>query len=668
MTSLETSTAVASHAMSGGLLSLVSTVGAFIVLGLPGIALVARHAGLRSPVGLATAILSGVAISLLAVATAGSLLDRFDLLLVLSCCLATALPIYRSAPSRHADNTAAGALPWLLIAVMLPLAISSLPLIDVGRQVGDGFVFRPFFNADFFKHLGITQAIANGHLPPVDPFGALDRVHYYWLQYLVPATALALSSGAADPTDTLLFVSAVQTVLLATCLFGLAHRVSGSPRVACQVVVIGFASLSMDGLALLFAHPELPWSEVARVENMEAGDLTAALGAPYHLAASTLLRLTLYIPQHQLALALFCAWLLLGTQEVLPATRARIFRWPLLIALPATSLLMGVPLVLMCGVLGVINEAKDKRWQWALAVLAALVLPLALGMVEMNSASRVAGSQFTEGASVPLWTRLALMPAQWISSFGFIAPVGALGAWLLLRRDRRSEIGQLPAVLILTCAAGYAAGELLGFGPIRIDSQLKLSFIFQLGLLLGTAHLFGQWHTLSAAAKRLVAWSTPLLLFGLLSPIADLSWHRCAADDCRHGPNEATVIPADDQRALTWMRHNLPRTAVVQQRPEAHYLAGGRDVWVPVFSGRALAASSRGTAVTSEKLAIANRLFTLQPADDLAGQARILSLTHIYLTRALDPQRYQALYEQYGANRHLKLVYENKGVSLWQLL
>lgn len=668
MTSLDTPAAVASLATSGGLVSLISTVGAFTLLGMPGIALIARNPCLRSAAGMATALLAGVAASLLAIATVGSLLDRFDLLLVLACSLAVTLPIYRGTLSRHAEGNAASALPWLLVAVTLPLATSCLPLLDVGREVGDGFVYRPFFNADFFKHLGITQAIANGHLPPVDPFGAPDRVHYYWLQYLVPATALALSSGAADPTDTLLFVSALQTALLASCLFGLAHRISGSPRISCLVVTLGFASLSLDGLALLFAHPELPWSEVARTENMEAGDLTAALGAPYHVAASTFFRLSLYIPQHQLTLALFCAWLLLGVQEALPSARARVLRWPLLMALPATSLLMGVPLLLLGGALGVINEEKGKRWQWALPVLAALALPLVLGMVEINSASRVAGSQFIEAAGAPLWLRLALMPAQWITSFGFIAPVGGLGAWLLLRRDRRSEIGQVPAALIVTCAAGYAAGELLGFGPIRIDSQLKLSFLFQLGLLLGTAHLFGQWHTLTAAAKRLVAWSTPLLFFGLLSPIADLNWHRCAADDCRRAPTEATVIPADDHLALAWMRQNLPRAALVQQRPEPHFLAGGRDVWVPVFSGHALAASSRGTAVTHEKLAIAASLFTPQPADQLAEQARILGLTHIYLTRALDPQRYQALREQYGANRHLKLVYENKGVTLWQLL
>lgn len=668
MTSLETPAAIASNALSGELVSLAATVGAFVLLGLPGIAFVARQSGLRNPVVAATGMLAGIAISFLVIATAGSLLDRFDLPLVLACSAALALPIYRFTPRGSADGNASGALPWLLLAVLVPLALSSLPLLDVGRQTGDGFVFRPYFNADFFKHLGITQALVDGQVPPIDPFGAPDRVHYYWLQYLIPATAIAISPGAANPIDILVFATLIQTALLAACLFGLAHRISGSPRIACLVVALGFASLSLDGLALLLDHPELPWSEIARSENMEASDLTATLGAPYHLAASTFFRLTLYIPQHQLTLALFCAWLLLGAQSAIPAAQARLLRWPLLIALPGTSLLMGVPLVLMCGVLGLINEERSRRWHWPLAVTAALALPLALGMVEVNSAARVAGSQFHQAADAPLWIRLAWMPAQWITSFGFIAPVGTLGVWLLLRQAARSELGQIPAALLVTCAAGYAAGEFLGFGPIRIDSQLKLSFLFQLGLLLGTAHLLGQWQTLSGTARRLVAWSTPLLLFGLLSPITDITWHRCAADDCRHGPTEATVIPTDDFLALDWMRTNLPRTAVVQQRPEPHFLAGGRDVWVPVFAGHALAASSRGTSVTREKLAIASSLFTPLPPDQFAERARILNVTHIYLTRALDPARYQALRKHYGENRRLKLVFENTGVSLWQLL
>ncbi|HEY7162898.1 MAG TPA: hypothetical protein VH815_16675, partial [Acidobacteriota bacterium] len=44
---------------------------------------------------------------------------------------------------------------WLLVT----LAAISLPLIHVGSDTPHGYAFRAYFNADFFKHLGITAAL-----------------------------------------------------------------------------------------------------------------------------------------------------------------------------------------------------------------------------------------------------------------------------------------------------------------------------------------------------------------------------------------------------------------------------------------------------------------------------------------------------------------------------
>lgn len=80
------------------------------------------------------------------------------------------------------------------IGLLVVLAIVAVPLFNVGRQIGDSYVYTPYFYRDFFRNIGIGAELAKGAVPPANPYFSGTTLHYYWYQMVFPALVYRMSS------------------------------------------------------------------------------------------------------------------------------------------------------------------------------------------------------------------------------------------------------------------------------------------------------------------------------------------------------------------------------------------------------------------------------------------------------------------------------------------
>lgn len=653
------------------LYGLANSVGALVLLawlGMPGVVYSLRSH--RSATGLAVGLASGWAASLVVAALLGSLIGHFHWSWVLGTPLFLSLLAFRVSATDAEDTSPtkpAGSDGWLAASMLVGLAFAWPALSHVGVITETGVNFRPFFNADFFKHVGIAQGFLLGEFPPRDLFGHGGSVQYYWLQHVIPATLLALLPGQPDPFRVLGAIGGWQTVVLSTLLYLWARRFSGRGDVAFLVVLVATASLSLDGLASFLASGR--WLEPANNFNMEPMDVTTSLFLTAdRIHASTLYRLNLYIPQHQLCAIFIVAWFL-ALPDGYEMDSSRLMRAALIIAMPAASLLMGLP------ALGIITSGLALRWlqdrslpKIELAGIAmAVVLPFLTGMISLDSSVVRLSTSPLPISTEPTWTRLLWLPVQLLTSFGVMLPLAAIGARVAWQAKGRSNPSYLAPVQGMWLGIlGYAV-SIVALPPtfLLIDTQLKLSFVLGIMLVpLGALAISSGW----LEGKR--SWRVALgvlFVLGLPSPIHDARWHSCETVECRTTAWKSTTIPTADWQALLWIREHTDRSAVFQQFPEPDFLAGGRDVWIPVVAGRQLYASRRGSHVSEADIAIAGRLFDPDVAGLKSGAARNLGIEYLYLSRTLQGPSFQPLVDRFSADPDMEPVFSNGDVSIWRV-
>ena len=217
----------------GGPLSFIVTLCAWGWLGLPGVIWLGPGRPV-SQVRVAVGLLAGVAASLVTTAAAGSLLGWWGLPLGLGvpATLSAAAWLARRRPAGGEREPAApvDGEGWPLhLPLVFTLAIIALPLVSFGLEVSGHRVYSPFFCADLFKHMAQTQAVLHGQLPPVDIWGGDGPLRYYWLSYLIPATAMAMLGEAAHAGEVVLTSGIFGTLLLITALYGACARLQVRP-------------------------------------------------------------------------------------------------------------------------------------------------------------------------------------------------------------------------------------------------------------------------------------------------------------------------------------------------------------------------------------------------------------------------------------------------------
>lgn len=607
----------------------------------------------------------GIASTTLATALAGSLLGYFGWALVLITASVLAViawlrPARMEVASAEIRDDARTRL-FFHLSAWVAVGIVLVPFLGVGSPGDGSYRYTAFFNADFFKHMAHVSSIVDGALPPLDHFGAGETLHYYWLGYLMPASVVAFIGDVGSVGRALLAITLLQSGLVATGLF-LAIRRAGAPApLAWAITTVGLLSPSLDGVTSLVTHWDSP-AHAMRVVNQEALDFTSVLGAPYSIASSTLFRLCLYIPQHQLAILLLVAWFLLFARA--DETRgASVIRAILVLPLPAISLATGgiaAAAILLAEITRAGNRARSTLL-FGSAFGAAWLICIGLQIITIDWNEMTSDPLLRPVArGAPVGMRLAWAPLQMVTSFGAPVLFGLAGALVATSRRGAGLARGAEAALIISGVgiATLLASELLPRGSLTLETQLKTSFVTGIGLAIGTGYFFSGnlprfrgfaiWRGLGVA----------ILLPGLIAPLHDLVWHSTFS------ANTTVVIPEEEMEALRWVR-STPAETVFQQYPEPPFLLGGRDTWIPVFGGRAVRISWRRKALHRRELAAAHLLFQPELSDeDRLLIAADLNIDAVYVSRALQPGAYADL-NAAMARLGWRKWFQNSGVTVW---
>jgi hypothetical protein len=214
-------------------------------------------------------------------------------------------------------------------------------------------------------------------------------------------------------------------------------------------------------------------------------------------------------------------------------------------------------------------------------------------------------------------------------------------------------------MLALVLMLWLAVSNIVDSPGLLIEAQLKTSFLFIPVLILGAGLLFLRW-PFKAWLPGARAGLAFVFLLGLPSMAHDLVWHL------RPEGQWIVRVPAADRVAMEWISKQTPVDALFQQYPEQPFLLGGREVWLPVFAGRAIAYSPRSAYGFHVEKA-ATDIFSIQT--DTAERRRLadtLDLDYLYLSASLQPNEYSALAAEF-ARTGWRAVYQQSSVSVWAL-
>ena len=527
-------------------------------------------------------------------------------------------PLVALPPWRSRDTAA------LLFVLLLVPMILAAPFLKVGSadQAGNRF-YRAYFTADFVWHMALTAEMTKFEMPPVNPYLAENRIHYYWTYFLFP-TAMVTS------TD----VAVEQALKLNTFCAGL---------VFLAVIFIttwsAVASAVPTGLAVAFAVVAASaegWFGVYRMVARGAG-----LAGLRHLNIDALSywifrglsidglpRSLWWIPQHATACALGLVPLIVagrgGAQAPLPAILTAGVALGLSLAF---SPLLGAGCALVYGLVVAADAIAMKR-PLALASHALITVPL------LAAAAWCRANEMFEGAEAALHIGFA----GHVRNAPFIAPVLALGPLLVAAlpafwRPWRLERPVWPG----------GAGLIVGFGifyfvMLRVDA---LWAGFRAGqILLCTMPLLVacSFERLLRADRRVrvlgVVWIATLFVSGLPTTIID-AYNAQDITNRAIGPGgfrwTVTITP-DQQAALNWIRHATPRDAIVQMDPASR----GRETWtlIPTFAERRMAGglpiSLLNIPLYAQRSREVRRIYETESAQDAWTIARRLSIDYLY--------------------------------------
>lgn len=378
---------------------------------------------------------------------------------------------------------------------------------------------------------------------------------------------------------------------------------------------------------------------------------------------SSLLRLNLYVPQHQLALLIFIAWLIVLLR--INVYGKNLPGWLMLLPLPGISLMVGGA----AGIVALAIEVFKKRtgrfntdaFLTFLAVIVSWVFVYFAGIIGHKFLADPFINRDFQGLP-PGGLRVVLTPLYLFTSFGLLF---LLGVWGVARHflDRHSagvNNGHLPLVLLLSIWLVLCLAELTVSHPgLAVEAELKISFLFLPGLILGAALFLNSAMTQARKTKFPVVLAIVLLL-GIPSTLHDVYWHMAPARQWQ------VVVPRADVQALHWIKGNTPVQARFQQYPEQPFLLGGQDSWLPVFTGRGVVFAPRSPygAVAEKDM---KELF--EPKIAVYRKLELVDkhvIEYLYLSRYLQPDSYTSLDAQF-TQAGWRAVYRNAGASVWRV-
>lgn len=523
--------------------------------------------------------------------------------------LAALGPAIRGLRSRIDLAAAAGALALML----LWLGIVAYALIDIDTGTG---LYQPVTVIDLVKHASLTRTIAEGGLPPLDPFFARpERAGYYYFFYTL--CALVDSAGGALVNGRTAFAG--MAFWTGIGLLGLLDRLltatglvrGASPRRVRLATLLLLPAGGLDILLVIRNRIETGlWIPMPEWLNEQVLNWPSSLvWVPHHVAGA------------------LAGWLgLLTLAEAADGQRR---------APGATIVMAGIAFAACAGLsvwvcLGTVAAAGtwlalltiERRWRdagrlgAAGLVAALLAAPYLSGLLvsrsETGQAIVFAVRSFgpVEGmadGSVLNLLRLILLPLNYYLALG----VFAAGAFLFWRIVPRSEAhaSQAGRLLTIVAASSLLIGGFLRSAILYNDLGWRVVLLAQVATLVWTTVALTR---VAGERLRLPGLVAPLLLLGYATTLYGFAGMR--AYPASGVPSFAFLNGRPDidralRAAYTWAAAHLPRDLVMQQAPSAPRvfdfgLYGGQPVAVADREARLFGASQE---------AVATRLAQVEP-------------------------------------------------------
>jgi hypothetical protein len=611
--------------------SIALTFATFLILAAPGALLLKRRAFAPWAV-VAGGFASLASTLLLAALVALPVSGQVGVWVVAPAWMVVALLCWFGRGSAVHRNYADQELLWMALPATIALTMSVLIINSCAAITAEGIVYKGWFRADFFKHLGHLQAIHNLGLMPKDIFGGGEPLAYYWLYYLFPASISAVSG---DVQSALASAIAVQSFFFWLLIYGVFRSFNFAPRAAALLSIFLWLSPTMEGLAALIRMKFDIW---AATTDVEVGEMFSGL-----LGASTFFRLNTVIPQHQLMLAILLSWFLIFGAETEKRDRAiaALAHLPLIVA-GALSTLFGLVCLAVYAVSQILDNSmsfRNRAISIGAVAVGSIAIVLLLSVVDFSAGHSSLQSPLFDSFIDPrsyaqrlIGAIIGLVPLGTVMIF--VAPPAIFYALRSKGKVPYAPATFALALLVTALAVMLLTATFLEDRRLALEIQLRTSLLLALSVMIGFA--IAMKHAEEFLSSRLLP--TVLLgitlVTGLPSPVLDSMWHL------RKAGGWPSPIPNEDLTVLNHINKETPKNALVLQYPEPPLLkGGGRDQWVAIIGGRTVPASLRATdwTVAEPRLEEFEQFFAgkavpvPQPAD------------YLYLSRTLHPDSYDFL-------------------------
>jgi hypothetical protein len=465
---------------------------------------------------------------------------------------------------------------WLSIA----LAIVAVPFARVGAEIAEGYAYRAYFNADFFRNMAVSGSLSHSGIPPDNPYLGGHTLHYYWFFHLMDAYWRELLPFYRSDFLMVQFSLVAMLMFVAAFFVTLRRWISHRKTVLFLLPIFAFGG-SYEGLYVLnwLKSRQMPWTHFVNL-NID-GILRWNWRAPQ---IDTLYRALLYAPQHLIALAIFLIALLVWNSERLGETplrcntRRSIFYF-LIFSTLGFSAFVGATLIVGAALVVLIQTLREPSKKWKEALLSALLGLVFLFVYFVLFQMFQPGSQ--QYGFGPDRVILAHFPAFFLLNWGALLIFGIAGIFL-----RSSGFPNK----ILIC---FVIGCFLMIFFLRImlagssDISLKVGHFSHVILLLLAAGFIDSF--LTRFPNRAGWLMISVLLF--VAP-AWITWGMDAWNSSDiQSRRFTTYLSHSDAEVTRWMQNNLPGQTIVLNY-SSRYDDFMQDI-IPAFAERSLFLGNR---------------------------------------------------------------------------
>ena len=449
----------------------------------------------------------------------------------------------------------------LLIWLLAALAVTAWPLLHVGAKIPDGYAFRAYFNADYFKHLGITGTLSQTGIPPLNPYLSGHTLHYYWFFYVLPAFWNRLFTSYPAEYMLIQFTFAGSLMFVAS-LFSVVRQWIDSQKVLGILLSIFLFAGSYEGLYAIY-HLRSKNLPLGGFTDLNIDALTRWLWRTPQI--DTMFRALLYAPQHLLVLTLMLMVLIYRKEE--RTLGSRLFVMALIFSTLGFAAIIGAVFIagsLLFLLIAFLKEPRARAKEFLYTgVLGADFLLLYFRFFEMF---KLGGGEWSFALVATVWQTL---PQYLLLNWGALLFFGIAG---ILFSIREFPVRFCLFYLLLCVLCMQFVQNRMGSSEVT----LKLGYLCNVCLLLLTAGFLARYQNRFGIILAIVL---PLIVPASITLFMDLYNSQDV-----HNERFTTVIPQEDAEVYGWMRENLNPRSVVQ------YYSIGRDIElvspIPSFAHR----------------------------------------------------------------------------------